>query len=126
MRLNRPVLAHETGQAGRGGLGAGQARDRVDGLPGDLPGGRVLPPAGDLEGLAGPGEVQAANVRSLEGAGLSVRPCPVSRVTLPAGTCRQGSALIWAYSSGWFRFTKRATDYDVSVPGCRARWWSGR
>ncbi len=23
-------------------------------------------------------------------------------------------------------FIKRATDYDVSVPGCRARWWSRR
>ena len=57
---------------------------------------------------------------------VSVRPCPVSRVALPAGTCRQGSALTRACSSGWFRFTKRATDYDVSVPFCRARWWSRR
>ena len=33
---------------------------------------------------------------------VSVRPCPVSRAVLPAGTCRQGSALIRACSSGWF------------------------
>jgi hypothetical protein len=50
--------------------GAGQAGDGVDGLAGDLPGGGVLPPAGDLDGLAGAGEVQAADVRGLEGAGL--------------------------------------------------------
>ena len=34
---------------------------------------------------------------------VSARPCPVSRVVLPAGTCRQGSALTRACSSGWFR-----------------------
>src|ERR1017187_4477998 len=36
---------------------------------------------------------------------VSMRPCPVSRVRLPAGTCRQGSALTRACSSGWFFFT---------------------
>jgi hypothetical protein len=36
---------------------------------------------------------------------VSVRPCPVSRVTLPAGTCRQGSAVTRACSSGWFCFS---------------------
>jgi hypothetical protein len=36
---------------------------------------------------------------------VSMRPWPVSRVTLPAGTCRQGSPLTWACSSGWFFFT---------------------
>ena len=54
----------------RGGLGAGQAGDGVDGLAGGLPGGGVLPPAGDLDGLAGAREVQAFDVRGLEGAGL--------------------------------------------------------
>src|SRR5512135_21385 len=62
MCLDGPVLAHEAGQVLRGGLRAGQAGDGVDGLAGDLPGGRVLPPAGDLDGLAGAGEVQAADV----------------------------------------------------------------
>src|SRR5437762_1556871 len=33
------------------------------------------------------------------------RPGPVGRVMLPAGTCRQGRALIRACSSGWFCFT---------------------
>jgi len=47
----------------RGGLGAGQARDGVDGLRGDLAGGCVLPPAVILNGLAGAGEIQALDVR---------------------------------------------------------------
>jgi len=71
MRLNGLVLAGEPGQVAGGGVCAGQAGDGVDGLAGDLPGGRVLPPAGDLDGLAGAGEVQSAYVRGLEGAGLS-------------------------------------------------------
>ena len=104
MCLDSPVLAHEAGQVGRGGLGAGQAGDGVDGLAGDLPGGSVLPPAGDLDGLAGAGEAQAADVRGLEGAGLGAA-VPGVAGRLPAGTCRQGSALTRAYSSGWFCFT---------------------
>jgi hypothetical protein len=87
MRLNGPVLADQAGQVRRGGVRAGQAGDGVDGLTGDLAGGGVFPPAGDLDGLAGAGEIQAADVSGLQGA-VSVRPWPVSRVTLPAGTCR--------------------------------------
>src|ERR1022692_3833909 len=102
--LDGPVLAHEAGQVGRGGLGAGQAGDGVDGLAGDLPGGRVLPPAGDLDGLAGGGEVQAANVSGLEGAG------PGTAVPGVAGSAAgrdllPGRALTRAYSSGWLFFT---------------------
>src|SRR5271166_4063798 len=70
VRLDGPVLADEAGQVLRGGMGAGQAGDGVDGLAGGLAGGGVLPPAGDLGGLAGPGEVQAADVGGLQGAGL--------------------------------------------------------
>jgi len=105
--LDALVLADQAGQAGqvvRGGLGAGQARDGVDGLAGDLAGGCVLPPAGDLDGLAGAGEIQAPGVRGLESAGLQTS-VPASRVTLPAGTSRQGSVLTRAYSSGWLFFT---------------------
>ena len=36
---------------------------------------------------------------------VSARPCPLSRAARRAGTCRHGRALIWACSSGWFRFT---------------------
>ena len=36
---------------------------------------------------------------------VSMRPCPVSRVELPAGICRQGRALTRACSSGWLRLT---------------------
>jgi hypothetical protein len=71
MRLNCPVLAAEPGQVAGGGQVAGQAGDGVDGLSGDLPGARVLPPPGDLDGLAGEREVQVVDMRGLEGAGLS-------------------------------------------------------
>ena len=70
MSLNRPLLADQAGQVAGGGLGAGQAGDGVDSLAGDLAGGDLLPPPGDLEGLAGMGEVQAADVGGFEGAGL--------------------------------------------------------
>jgi hypothetical protein len=99
MCLDGLVLAHEAGQVGRGGLGAGQAGNGVDGLAGDRPGGRVLPPAGDLDGLAGAGEVQAANVSGLEGAGLKTA-VPGVAGSAAAGTCCQGRALTRAYSSG--------------------------
>jgi hypothetical protein len=62
MCLDGPVLADQPGQVRRGGLRAGQAGDGVDGLAGGPAGGAVLPPAGDLEGLAGVREVQAADV----------------------------------------------------------------
>src|ERR1035441_1101554 len=68
--LDGPVLADQAGQVRRGGVRAGQAGDGVDGLAGDLAGGGVLPPAGDLDGLAGVREVQAADVGGLHGARL--------------------------------------------------------
>ena|ERR1022692_1528588 len=102
--LDGPVLAHEAGQVGRGGLGAGQAGDGVDGLAGDLPGGRVLPPAGDLDGLACPGKSRPLTCAVFR-VRVSRRPCPASRVVLPAGTCCQGRALTRACSSGWLFFT---------------------
>jgi hypothetical protein len=106
MCLDRPVLADQAGQVLRGGVRAGETGDGVDGLAGGPAGGGVLPPAGDLDGLAGVREVQAADVGGLQGPGLRrLRPCPVSRVELPAGTCRQGRALTRACSSGWFCFT---------------------
>src|ERR1700690_3147546 len=70
VRLDGPVLAEEAGQVLRGGVGAGQAGDGVGGLAGGPAGGGVFPPAADLDGLAGAREVQAADVRGLEGAGL--------------------------------------------------------
>ena len=102
--LDGPVLAGEAGQVLGGGVGAGQAGDGVDGLAGDLAGGGVLPPAGDLDGLAGAGEVQVADVGGLQGAGLG------SAVPGLAGGdagryLPQGRALIRACSSGWLRFT---------------------
>src|SRR5260221_1132988 len=106
VRLNGPVLAGQAGQVLSGGAGAGQAGDGVDVLAGGLAGSGVLPPAGDLDGLTGPGEVQAADVGGLQGAGLrGLRPWPVSRGRLPAGTCPQGSAFTPACRSGWFFVT---------------------
>ena len=105
VRLDGPVLADEAGQVLGGGVGAGQAGDGVDGLAGGLAGGGVLPPPGDLDGLAGAGEVQVADVGGLQGAGLGAAvPASRGRRCRP-GTCRQGRALIWACSSGWLRFT---------------------
>src|SRR5438876_119831 len=77
--LDGPLLADQAGQVTGGGLSAGQAGDGVDGLTGGLPGGGVAPPPGDLDGLAGMREVQAADVGGLQGAGLG------AAVTLFAG-----------------------------------------
>ena len=93
------------------------------------PAGRPLPDAEPLAKAKEPGQGSGVSRRltwAVFRVRVSVRPCPASRVVLPAGTCRQGSALTRACSSGWFCFTKRATDYDVSVASCRARWWSPR
>jgi hypothetical protein len=87
-----------------GGMCAGQASDGVDGLAGDLPGGRVLPPAGDLDGLAGAGEAQAADVSGLGAAGLDAA-VPGVAGSAAAGTCRQGSALTRANRPGWLALT---------------------
>src|ERR1035441_1344494 len=68
--LDGPVLADQAGQVWRGGVRAGQAGDGVDGLAGGPAGGGVLPAAGDLDGLAGMGEVQVTDVGGFQGAGL--------------------------------------------------------
>src|SRR6516225_46137 len=44
MRLDGPLLADQPGQVRRGGAGAGQAGDGVDGLAGGPAGGGLLPP----------------------------------------------------------------------------------
>jgi hypothetical protein len=64
------VLADQAGQVRCVGVRAGQAGDGVDGLAGGRAAGGLLPPAGDLDGLAGAGEVQEADVGGLQGAGL--------------------------------------------------------
>src|SRR5579859_5288637 len=68
MRLDGPVLPDQPGQVARAGFSAGQAGDGVGGFAGRRAGGGVLPPAADLDGLAGAGELQAADVGSLHGA----------------------------------------------------------
>src|SRR5580693_114898 len=76
--LNRPLLPDQAGQVTGGGMRAGQAGDGVDGLAGGPAGGGVLAPAGDLDGLAGVREVQAANVRGFQGAGLGAAVPPLA------------------------------------------------
>jgi len=68
--LDGPLLADQAGQVTGGGISAGQAGDGVNSLAGDPAGGDLLPPPGDLDGLAGMGEVQAGHVGGFEGAGL--------------------------------------------------------
>src|SRR6478672_6704567 len=70
VRLNGPLLADQAGQVAGGGVSAGQAGDGVDGLTAGLAGSGILPPSADLDGLAGAGEVQAADVRGPQGPGL--------------------------------------------------------
>src|SRR6266852_846322 len=65
VRFDGPVLSDQAGQVLGGDAGAGHAGDGVDGLAGGLAGGDVLAPAGYLDGLAGPGEVQPADVSGL-------------------------------------------------------------
>ena len=102
--LDGPVLADQAGRVPQGGVGAGQAGDGIGGLARGLPGGRVLPPAGDLDGLAGAGKPRPLTWAVFR-ARVSVRPCPAPRVVLPADTCRQGRALTRACSSGRSCFT---------------------
>ena len=111
MCLDRPVLADQAGQVGRRGVHAGQAGNGIDGLAGDFPGGGVLPPAGDLDGLAGAGEVQAADVRGLEGAGLGAA---VPGVAGDAAVCRARTRtlpLSWCF---WARYA--ALEYSLIKP----------
>ena len=85
MCLDGPVLADQAGQILHRGVGAGQAGDGADGLAGDLAGRGDLPPAGDLDGLAGTGEVQAADVGALQGAGLDTAVGGAAGGHLPPG-----------------------------------------
>ena len=104
VRLDGPVLADQPGQVAGGGISASQAGDGVDGLAGGLAGAGVLAPLGDLMAWRACGKSRRLTCAVFR-VRVSMRPCPVSRVALPAGICRQGSALIRACSSGWFFFT---------------------
>src|SRR5205807_2664040 len=77
VRLDGPLLADQAGQVTGGGAVAGQAGDGVNGLAGG-PAGGVLAPPGDLDGLAGAGELQAADVGGLQGAGLGAAVSPLA------------------------------------------------
>src|SRR5437763_4411035 len=78
VRLDGPVLADQASQVLRGGVSAGQAGDGVDSLAGGLAGAGVLPPPGDLDGLAGTGEVQVADLGGLYGPGLGAAVPPLA------------------------------------------------
>jgi hypothetical protein len=85
--LDRPVLADQAGHIAGGGVGAGQAGDGVDRLARGSS--DVLPPPGDLDGLAGVREVQEADVGSLQGAGLGA-PVPSVAGAATAGDLPPG------------------------------------
>ena len=59
---------------------------------------------------------------------MTVRPGQLEGFKRQAAECirltREKDTATLQYD--WFLSTKRATDYDVSVPSCRARWWSPR
>src|SRR5450755_110804 len=86
MYFHRPVFADHAGQVGGAGLRGCQAGDHVDGLAGNLPSAGVLPPAGELDGLADVREVdaEAFDVDGLQATGLDPAvpglsgggPCP--------------------------------------------------
>jgi hypothetical protein len=92
VRLDGPVLADQAGQVLGGRVGAGQAGDGVDDLAGGSAGNAVLPPAGDLDGLPVMREVQAADVKRLQGAGLGAAvPASRGRSGRPVPATRAGS-----------------------------------
>jgi hypothetical protein len=78
VRLDGPLLSDQASQVAGGGVSAGQAGDGVHGLAGSPAGGDVAPPPGDLDGLAGMREVQAADVGGLQGTGLGAAVPPVA------------------------------------------------
>src|ERR1039457_6255173 len=57
---------------------------------------------------------------------FSFRPCPDPAAVWLMGTDAQSRASRALNRRGWLSLTKRATDYDVSMPCCRARSWSWR
>ena len=124
--LDGPFGSGERGEPGRGGLGGGQAGDAEGG---DVRAGGLVQAADvtfDQEHLTGVRERQAGGGgQDLDGAGL-VPPVAAVLAGVRDLVSSQGRALIASNRDGWFSLTKRATDYDVSVPGCRARWWSWR
>ena len=121
------MTADPGGELGRGGLVGVQAGDGVDGDGPPPPAVQGADAAGEADGLGGVREGQpGGDGDGLEGAVLVAAVAAVVLAGGPDRDRRQGSRLICAYRPGWFFFTKRATDYDVSVAGCRARWWSRR
>src|SRR4029450_4078672 len=68
--LDRPVPAEVVGEAGRAGLGEGEAGNRIDRYGPPPPGPKLAGSAGDLEDLGGVREPKAVDGDGLEGAQL--------------------------------------------------------
>jgi hypothetical protein len=102
--LDAPVPADPVGQAGRAGLGGGEAGDRVDGMGAPLVAGKRPDPAGDADGLGGVGEVQVSDGGDLQAADLGPAVAAVAGVVLD-GTWCQGRVASWWCRAGWLALT---------------------
>ena len=85
--LDRPVPADVVGQAGRAGLGEGEAGDRIDRHGPPPPGPKLADLAGDLDDLGGVREPEAVDGDGLEGAQLD------AAVAAVAGAVQDGDAM---------------------------------
>jgi hypothetical protein len=79
-RLDAPVPAHVVGQAGRTGLGGGEAGEGVHRHGAPALAAKRPSPAGDAQRLGGVGEVEAGDGGDLQAAGLGAAVAAVARV----------------------------------------------
>ena len=85
--LDRPVPAEVVGEAGRAGLGEGEAGDRIDRHGPPPPGPKLASLAGDLDDLGGVREPEVVDGDGLEGAQLD------AAVAAVAGAVQDGDAM---------------------------------
>jgi hypothetical protein len=102
-----PVAADPAGQLGRGGLGHGQAGDRVDGDGAPLPAGQGPDPAGQADGLGGVREGQpGGDGRGLEGAVL-LAAVPAATLAVSGRDAAPGQVLELGIQARLVLFTSR-------------------
>jgi hypothetical protein len=87
------AAADPGGELGAAGSSRRHAGDQVDALDGELAAGEVLPPAHDLEGLAGFGVVDVGEGRGLQSADLVAVVCAGALVVVEGDRPVQGVAV---------------------------------